>query len=208
MKKEYRKMERNAKGKIREIQGGRVTVEIPLPIADVLIGVTESVEELAREVGLMVISATMESEAEQIAGKKNIKNPARRANWWGEQIGHVYYEGQKVLIEHPRIRSKENTEIPLKTYNAFQGPKAILVRDIILGISSRNYEESIEKLLNGYGVKKSSVSRHFVKATSEQMRVFLERSLLGLQLCVILIDGIEFKGDLLVVVLGTGRKRL
>jgi putative transposase len=205
MKKEYRKMERNAKGKIREIQGGRVTVEIPLPIADVLIGVTESVEELAREVGLMVISATMESEAEQIAGKKNTKNPARRANWWGEQIGHVYYEGQKVLIEHPRIRSKENTEIPLKTYNAFQGPKAIrksLVRDIILGISSRNYEESIEKLLNGYGVKKSSVSRHFIKATSEQMRAFLERSLAGLRLCAILIDGIEFKGDLLVVALG------
>ena len=36
------------------------------------------------------------------------------------------------------------------------------------------------------------------------MREFLERDLSGLDLCAIFIDGIEFKGTLLVVALGLG----
>lgn len=214
MKKEYRKMARKANGKIREIRDGQITIEVPLPIAEVLMETTEVVEEIGREVGLMIISAVIESEAERKAGKKNIKNPDREANWWGGQIGPIYYEGQKVLIEHPRIRSKENKEIPLKTYNAFQNPRrmrGLLMKDMIVGISSRNYEETIEKLLHGYGIKKSSISRHFVQATAEQMREFLERSLTGFNFCAIFIDGIEFKGDHLIIALGidiTGHKHV
>ncbi len=50
-----------------------------------------------------------------------------------------------------------------------------------------------------------------MKATAEQMREFMERDLSSLNLCAIFIDGIEFKGRLLVVVLGldnTGRKHV
>ena len=60
-------------------------------------------------------------------------------------------------------------------------------------------------------IKKSSVSRHFVKATSEQMREFMERDLSGLQLCAMFIDGIDFKGQMVVVALGLdteGRKHV
>ena len=214
MKKEYRKMVRKANGKIREIRDGRVTIEVPLPIAEVLMGTTEAVEEIGREVGLMIISAVIESEAERKAGKKDAKDPKREANWWGSQIGPIYYEGQKVLIEHPRVLSKENGEIALKTYKAFQSPRKMrksLLKEMVLGISSRNYEETVEKLLHGYGIKKSSISRHFVQATTEQMQEFLEKSLSGLDLCAIFIDGIEFKGDHLIVALGidiTGHKHI
>jgi transposase-like protein len=41
-----------------------------------------------------------------------------------------------------------------------------------------------------------------VKATAEQMREFMERDLAGLDLVAIFIDGIEFKGHLIVVALG------
>ncbi len=51
------------------------------------------------------------------------------------------------------------------------------MKNMVLGISSRNYEEAVEGFVKGYGIKKSSVSRHFVKATAEQMREFLERDL-------------------------------
>lgn len=214
MKKEYRKMARKANGKIREIREGQVTIEVPLPIAEVLMGTTEVVEEIGREIGLMVISAVIESEAARKAGKKNTKNPHREAHWWGSQIGPIYYEGQKVLIEHPRIRSKGNAEIPLDTYKAFQDPRRMrksLLKEMVVGISSRNYEETIEKLLNGYGIKKSSISRHFVQATAEQVREFLERSVADLNFCSIFIDGIEFKEDHLIVALGidtTGYKHV
>lgn len=214
MKKEYRKMARKANGKIREVREGHVTIEVPLPIAEVLSGTTGIVEELSREVGLMVISAVIESEAEEKAGKKHAKNPGRGVHWWGSQLGTVCFEGQKVLIDRPRIRSKAGKEVSLETYTAFQNPRRIrstLLKDMVLGISSRNYEETIEKLIHGYGIKKSSISRHFIQATTEQMQEFLERTLTGLDTCVIFIDGIEFKGEHLIVSLGidvTGKKQV
>jgi hypothetical protein len=93
MKRGYRKMERKANGKIREIREGQVTIEVPLPIAEVLSGTTGIIEELGREIGLMVISAVIESEAEQKAGKKHARNPGREAHWWGSQVGTVCFEG-------------------------------------------------------------------------------------------------------------------
>jgi transposase-like protein len=169
---------------------------------------------MSREVGLMLMWAVMEAEGQKIAGKKGVKNPERTAHWWGSELGGVYYDGQKILMDHPRLRGKDNKEIPLSTYKAFQsarGMSGLVTKKMVLGLSSRNYEEALEGFLKGYGIKKSSVSRHFIKATAEQMREFLERDLSGLELCAIFIDGIEFKGHLLVVALGldvAGRKHI
>lgn len=120
-----------------------------------------------------------------------------------------------MLIDRPRVRGRDkNKEIQLRTYNAFQSSKKMkrsVMKNMVLGISSRNYEEAIEQFIKGYGIKKSSVSRHFVKATSEQMRQFMERDLSDLDLCAIFIDGIEFKRHLLVVSLGldkAGKKHI
>jgi transposase-like protein len=107
------------------------------------------------------------------------------------------------------LRGKDNKEIQLSTYKAFQNPKKMkqsVMKQMVLGISSRNYEEAIESFMRGYGIKKSSISRHFVKATAEQMREFMERDLSGLDLCAIFIDGIEFKRQMLVVALGLDEK--
>jgi len=214
MKKEYRTMQRKSNGKVREMSEGQVTIELPLPIAEIMMGVPQAIEEMSHEVGLMIMSAVMESECEKIAGRKGFKNPKRTANWWGSEIGTVCYDGKKIFMEHPRLRSKDNKEIPLSTYKALQsekGMRGLVAKRMVLGLSTRNYEEAAGGFLKGYGIKKSSVSRQFVKATSEQMRVFMERDLSALKLCAIYIDGIEFKGHLLVVALGLdkdGRKHI
>ena len=57
-------------------------------------------------------------------------------------------------------------------------------------------------VLSGYGIRKSSVSRHFVRATAEQLRQLCERRLEELKLVTLLIDGIEFAGQVMVVALG------
>ncbi|MBI4684627.1 MAG: IS256 family transposase [Nitrospirae bacterium] len=209
MSKRYRKMAKKANGKIREIKEGQVILELPLPVADVLAGIPDAVEGLSQEVGLMLIGAVIESECEKIAGRKDAKNPLRTANWWGSQLSPGYYAKQKVLIDRPRLRGKDNKEIQLSTYKAFQNPmkmKQSVMKQMVLGISSRNYEEAIDSFVSGYGIKKSSISRHFVKATAEQMREFMERELSGLELCAIFIDGIEFKKQMLVVALGLDKK--
>ena len=205
MKKRYRNMQKKANGKVREISNGSVLLELPLSVAGVIESLPEVIRALAQEAGLLLMSAAMNAECEMIAGAKNSKNPLRAANWWGSDLGPVYYDKQKVLIDRPRLRSKNNKEIPLATYQAFGDPRGMRnsgMKNMILGISSRNYAESVESFVKGYGIKKSSVSRHFVKATAEQMREFMERDLGGLDLVAIFIDGIEFKGHLIVVALG------
>lgn len=214
MKKRYRNMQKKANGKIREIGDGRVLLELPLAVAGVIESLPDVIRELAQEAGLLLMSAAMDSECERIAGAKDSKNPLRAANWWGSDLSPVYYDKQKVLIDRPRLRGRDNKEIPLATFQAFRDPMGIrssIMKNMVLGISSRNYEETVESFIKGYGIKKSSVSRHFVKATAEQMREFLERDLAGLDLVAIFIDGIEFKGHLLVVALGLdkgGRKHV
>ena len=205
MKKRYRNMRKKANGKIREIGDGGVLLELPLPVADVIESIPEVIRELSLQAGLLLMSATMHSECERIAGPKDSKNPLRRANWWGSELSPVYYDRQKVLIDRPRLRGRDNKEIPLETYMALKSPRSMrdrVLRDMVLGISSRNYEETVEGMMKGYGIKKSSVSRHFVQATAKQMREFLERDLSDLQLVALFIDGIQFKGQLLVVSLG------
>ncbi|HSB30910.1 MAG TPA: IS256 family transposase [Candidatus Sulfobium mesophilum] len=208
MKKRYRNMQKKANGKVREIGNGSVLLELPFSVAGVIESLPEVIREVAQEAGLLLMSAAMSAECEMIAGPKNTKNPLRAANWWGEELSPVYYDKQKVLIDRPRLRGKNNKEIPLSTFQAFRNPRGMrssVMKNMVLGISSRNYEEAVEKFAKGYGIKKSSVSRHFVKATAEQMRQFLERDLAGLDLVAIFIDGIEFKGHLVVVALGLDR---
>jgi transposase-like protein len=177
-------------------------------MVEVIEDLPRMIGELAQETGILLMSAAMESECSRIAGSKNSKNPLRTANWWGNDLRPVYYEGQQVIMERPRVRGKDNKEIPLATYEAFRDPRGMkkaVLKNMILGISSRNYEEAVSGFMKGYGIKKSSVSRHFVKATAEQMREFLERDLSGLDLIALFIDGIEFKGHLLVVAMGLDR---
>lgn len=214
MEKRYRKMHRKVNGKIREISEGGILLELPLRVAEVIGRLPQLIKEMAQETGILLMLAAMNSECVRIAGPKHSKNPLRTANWWGSDLRPVYYDKQEVIIDRPRVRGKEKKEIPLATYEAFRDPQGMresVLKNMILGISSRDYEEAVSGFLKGYGIKKSSVSRHFVKATAEQMRGFLERDLAGLDLVAIFIDGIEFKGHLLVVAMGLtkdGRKHI
>lgn len=79
MEKRYRKMARKANGKVREIEGETVMLELALPVAEVLQGIPEVIEGLSRDVGLMLMGAVMDSECERIAGRKNSKDPRRQA---------------------------------------------------------------------------------------------------------------------------------
>ena len=48
---------------------------------------------------------------------------------------------------------------------------------LVCGLSTRKYQRTVESVLDGYGIGKSSVSRHFVRATANQLRQACERRL-------------------------------
>jgi putative transposase len=124
---------------------------------------------------------------------------------WGKQSGYVVFAGQKIPLERPRVRMREGQEVELESYGQLQqdGKLQRAVRErMVAGLSTRNYRRAVENVVEGYGIAKSSVSRQFVAASSNQLRVLCERRLEDLNLVVLMIDGIHFGGQVLVVALG------
>jgi hypothetical protein len=124
---------------------------------------------------------------------------------WGKQPGYVGFGGQKIPLERPRVGTREGQEVELESYGQLQqdGKLQRAVRErLVAGLSTRNYRRAVESVVEGYGIAKSSVSRQFVEASSNQLRVLCERRLEDLNLVVLMIDGIHFGGQVLVVALG------
>ena len=124
---------------------------------------------------------------------------------WGRQPGYVIFSGQKVAVTRPRVRTREGEEVELDSYARLQhdGRRQRAVREgIVAGLTSRNYHRAVHSVLSGYGIEKSSVSREFVQASAAQLKELCEKKLGALDLVAILIDGIHFGKQVLVVALG------
>ena len=81
----------------------------------------------------------------------------------------------------------------------------------MLGLSTRNYGTVVREFAESYGIEKSAVSEHFIRVSRRKVRELLERDLSEFEICAIYIDGVEFKGQHLVVALGVnhdGQKRV
>jgi hypothetical protein len=57
----------------------------------------------------------------------------------------------------------------------------------------------------GFGVQKSSISRGFVRAATAQVKALAERRFDGMYFPVIMIDGIKYAGETMIVAAGIPR---
>ncbi len=82
---------------------------------------------------------------------------------------------------------------------------------MVRGVSTRDYAQVVDLARDGFGVAKSSVSRDFVRASAADMQALAERRFEGQRFPVIMIDGVEYAGETIVVVMGItedGTKRI
>jgi transposase-like protein len=125
---------------------------------------------------------------------------------WGHEEGFVVFSGRKVPVKKPRVRKADGDgEIPLHRYGLFQNAARMeesVSERVVRGVSTRNYEGVIDDVCDGYGVQKSSVSRHWKAATAKELAAMMERPLGDLDLAAIMIDGISFHEFALVVAMG------
>jgi putative transposase len=220
MSKKYTKKTRRSRRKASIQFRGRVVghdgreVQLVLPITEILAGVHDTVEAVAAEAGLLVMKTLIDEEVEQAVGPRYQHRGERHAYRWGSDDGHVVFAGRKVPLARPRVRTRDGNEVRLERYERFQADgrmqRAVVPR-IMAGVATRSYEQTLDAVCDGYGVQKSSVSRHWQAASMERLREFQERPLGNLDLVALMIDGIEFHEYLLVVALGidaAGRKHV
>ena len=197
-----------AKATVREIQ-------LPLDRGELLTLMQDSLETLAMEMGLLVAAGLLEDEVTRLCGRRYQHQPERVHTRYGHQQGVATLAGQKVLIRRPRVRQADGSgEVPLEMYARLQSPDAMptaVLRRMVRGVSTREYEQVIDLARDGFGVAKSSVSREFVRASSAQVKALAERRFDGQRFPVVMIDGVEYAGETMVVAMGItedGMKRI
>jgi transposase-like protein len=173
-----------------------------------------NIEEIIEEVGLqyqalavsagaLVMQAIMEAERDHLSGQRYAHNTA--IDRWGRDKGYIVVGGQKVRVQRPRLRDKQKQEIKLSSYQRFQQEdertQAVFTH-LVSGMSCRAYGQVIERVQEGYGLSKSVVNRQMVEATAEQLKSLCERDLSGMDVCVLVIDGVHIAKTVQVVALG------
>jgi len=196
----YKKQNHEAKPKAADQEQERLILADQVPIAEFITGVREDIEAFAAELGLTFIRCVMESEIEQKLGPWGQQQIHRH----GHQPGYVIFGGRKINLQRPRLRNRQKQEVALASYQAFQRDGRLqraVARQLTRQCSARDYEGALEDCLEGYGVKRSSVSRQWKAATAQELKKLMERSI-PKDLLVLIIDSKFFGGDCVSTALG------
>lgn len=163
--------------------------------------------------GLMHVNELLAQEVTALAGERYARKegatPARRH---GSNPGTVGLAGHRVPIRVPRVRNVTGSEIPLRSYAALSGDRAVhdlLLKRVLYGILS-NYEAAAESIPGAIGLSSSTVSRSFIQASAAMLREFQERDLSGEDVLALILDGKRFADSTMVIALGItsgGEKR-
>ena len=215
MSKEYhRKQNQNQRGRSKAKQADPEVLQLSFDRASVIAQLQEGLHQVGVEVGLQIAALLLEEEAERLCGPWYQHDRERNARRHGFQHGVVTIAGQKVRIERPRVRSMDGKEVRLSMYEQAQNenamPKAVLKR-AVCGVSNRDYERVIDAASEGFGVKRSSVSRAFVSASAKKIDELFERRLDDVRFPAIFIDGVAYADTMMIVALGLaedGSKRV
>jgi len=205
MAEKYQTFAQKSTRKFEVLGRKELAMSVPLPLVEVWEDLQPEVEHLTGIAGLKIIQAVIEDEVTRRVGPRHYPEAASGYLRWGQQPGYVNFCGQKVHIRRPRVRTREGQEVELESYARMQhdGRRQRAVREgIVAGLSTRNYRRAVQSVLDGYGIEKSSVSREFVHASAAQLKELCERKLGELDVVAILIDGIYFGKQVLVVALG------
>lgn len=184
-------------------------LEETLPLLDVLLECRQEIEAVSLNLGLKIMSRYLEQEITQRQGNWGQRTHYRH----GTQPGYVVFHGRKVPLQRPRLRQKGGGEAALESYQLFQQDgrmQRAVARKLLRQVSTRNYAGAIDDCLEGYGVTKSSVSRHWQVTTAAELEKLCQREV-PQDLVALLIDGKHFRNECLVVALGvdkTGAKHV
>jgi putative transposase len=209
MKKPYQIESQRAVKRLEEMAtDGNPAVQMVLPMAEMVGWLRQGVGELIRQAGRQMIELLMEEEVRNLAGERSQPQPERTVNRWGKERGYCVVMGQKVPIERPRVRTTEDKEVRLGSYELFHRGEPLsetVWEKLMLGLSTRKYGQAVRQFSEAYGLEKSAVSEHFIEASRAKLQDLMERRLDKMRLCALLIDATPFAGQQMVVALGIGQ---
>lgn len=205
MTKQYQIEKQRALKRFREQVGKyQPSVQLVLPIAELCEQLQPGLLRMVKQVGVQCLEQMMNWEVEQLAGPPHHADAGRQVTRWGSEQGYCTLAGQKVPLQRPRVRDPRRREVALGSYALIQ--KASMQEEavwqkIMHGLTARKYGEVVREFEEAYGIEKSTVSRHFVRASRAAWRKFEQRHF-DQQFCVLMIDGKHFQHHQMITALG------
>ena len=187
-----------------------VAAQLPQTAEIALAGIAETMREgllaFTTAAGLAVFRALLDDELTSMIGPKHAKQPDRVGNWHGTAPGQVVLGGRKVTVARPRGRYVDGSgEIGSPTWTAFASDDLlarVIVERMLAGVATRRHVDVAEPVgdtIKARSTSKSAVSRRFITATKTAMAELLSRDLSALDVAVLMIDGVHFADECLVV---------
>ena len=177
---------------------------------DVTVALSD-IARVAREglLALSVLAEMMEAEVTEVVGPKHAKLPDRVARRHTATPTTVVLGGRKVPVERPRARKVEGGEVTLETFTTFAAEdllNRVVLERMLAGVATGRHRGASEPVgdqveTSARSTSKSAISRRFVQATTRQLEQLLHRDLSGLDVVVLMIDGIVFADHCCVVAL-------
>ena len=162
--------------------------------------------------GLAALDAVFREEAVALAGPKGRQQAARTHHHWGTTATELTFGGRRVQVPRPRVRGTTGGEATLPSVAVFRGRDPLTARmmqQLLAGVSTRQYEASLEARPSGRrtrGSSKSAVSRTVVRRTRQRLQAQLTRRLEGLELVALFMDGVVVAQQTVIVALGITRE--
>jgi putative transposase len=161
--------------------------------------------------GLAALDELFRAEAVALAGPKGRHHPERTHHHWGTAATELTFGGRRLQVRRPRVRQTTGGEATLPSVAAFRDRDPLTARmmqQLLAGVSTRQYEASLEAPPGGRrsrGSSKSAVSRTVVRRTRQRLHEYLTRRLEGLEVVALFLDGVVVAGQTVIVALAITR---
>src|SRR5436305_9390390 len=98
--------------------------------------------------------------------------------------------GQKVPVKRPRVRSTDDREIRLGSYEMFHRGEPLtetVWEKLMLGLSTRKYGQAVREFSEAYGLEKSAIREQLIDESRAKLKELMVRRLEKKKFCVLLI---------------------
>src|SRR5260370_8288150 len=164
MKKPYQIESQRAVRQLEEMAAdGNPAVQMVLPMAEMVGWLRKGVGALIRQAGWQLMELLMEEEVRERVGERSGPLPDRTANRWGKERGFCVVMGQKVPIERPRVRTTDEREVRLGSYEMFHRGEPLtetVWEKLMLGLSTRKYGLAVRDVSEAAGLDKTPITNH------------------------------------------------
>src|SRR5262249_61774264 len=102
-----------------DLEADDLPEQVTIGLRELIGAAKEGVLALSVGVGLAVVQEIFDAEVTRLAGPKGKHDPDRRAYRHGQEDRQVTLGGRRVQVSKPRVRSVDDQEIELRTFQAF-----------------------------------------------------------------------------------------